>query len=62
MTMKLNSMLGIAVLLGCFSGPFSSEVIAENDNQADAEQRSVGFFYPFEYQMSLLKNQANGKS
>jgi hypothetical protein len=37
--MKLNSMLGIAVfLVFCFSGPFSGEVIADNDNQADAEK------------------------
>ena len=39
MTMKLNSMLGIAVfLVFCSSGPFSREVIADNDNQADAEK------------------------
>lgn len=37
--MKLNSMLGIAVfLVFCFSGPFSGEVIADNDDQADAEK------------------------
>ena len=37
--MKLNSMLGIAVfLVSCFSGPFSGEVIADKDNQADAEK------------------------
>jgi hypothetical protein len=39
MTMKLNSMLGMAVLLGfCLCGPFSEEVIADRDNQADAEK------------------------
>jgi hypothetical protein len=39
MTMKLNSMLGIAVLLVfCLSGPFSGEVVADRDNQADAEK------------------------
>jgi len=37
--MKLSSTLGIPVLLIlCFSGPFSSEVIAATDNQPEAEK------------------------
>jgi hypothetical protein len=38
MTMKLNSMIGIAAfLVFCFSGLSSRDVIADNDNHADAE-------------------------